>query len=140
MLSRVPATVLGAVLGLEGSSLNAGNFGQARRLFADTWVFPQLQDLAGSLASIINVPGGSELWTDTTDMPLLREDAKDAAEIDQVKATAIKTADRRRLHARGRNRDRRPRVDRLPHPHGPRQRPAAGAWRRPCGSAPLRGR
>jgi hypothetical protein len=91
MLSRVPATVLGAVLGLEGSSLNAGNFGQARRLFADTWVFPQLQDLAGSLASIINVPGGSELWTDTTDMPLLREDAKDAAEIDQVKATAIKT-------------------------------------------------
>lgn len=90
MLSRVPATVLGAILGLEGSSLNAGNFGQARRLFADTWVFPQLQDLAGSLASIIDVPGGSELWTDTSDMPLLREDAKDAAEIDGVKAVAIR--------------------------------------------------
>lgn len=91
MLSRVPATVLGAILGLEGSSLNAGNFGQARRLFADTWVFPELQGLASSLAPLIDVPAGSELWTDTSDMSLLREDAKDAAEIDQTKATAIKT-------------------------------------------------
>jgi hypothetical protein len=31
----------------------------------------------------------SELWFDTADMPLLREDAKDAAEIEQIKATTI---------------------------------------------------
>lgn len=91
MLSRVPATVLGIMSGLKGSSLNAGNFGQTRRLFADTWVFPQLQSLCAALATIIDVPAPAELWTDTYDMPLLREDGKDAAEIDQVKATAIKT-------------------------------------------------
>lgn len=89
MLSRVPAPVLGIAAGLEGSSLNAGNFGQARRLFSDTWVFPTLQDLAHSLTPIIDVPRDAELWFDTIDMPLLREDAKDAAEINQVNATTI---------------------------------------------------
>lgn len=91
MLSRVPAPVLGIAAGLEGSSLNAGNFGQARRLFADTWVFPALQDLAHALSPVIDVPSRSELWFDTIDMPLLREDAKDAAEINSQKAATIAT-------------------------------------------------
>ena len=89
MLSRVPAPVLGISAGLEGSSLNAGNFGQARRLFADTWVFPALQDLAHALSPVIDVPPRAELWFDTIDIPLLREDAKDAAEINEVKARTI---------------------------------------------------
>lgn len=89
MLSRVPAPVLGIAAGLEGSSLNAGNFGQARRLFADTWVFPTLQDLAHALSPVIDVPPRAELWFDTIDIPLLREDAKDAAEINSVNATTI---------------------------------------------------
>lgn len=89
LLSRVPAPILGISEGLAGSSLNAGNFGMARRLFADTWVYPTLQDLAGSLADIVDVPPGAELWFDTADMPLLREDAKDAAEIEDLKATTI---------------------------------------------------
>ena len=89
MLSRVPAPVLGIAAGLEGSSLNAGNFGQARRLFADTWVFPALQDLAHALSPVIDVPPRAELWFDTIDIPLLREDAKDAAEINSTKATTI---------------------------------------------------
>jgi phage portal protein BeeE len=90
-LSRVPAPILGISEGLAGSSLNAGNFGMARRLFADTWVYPTLQDLAGSLADIVDVPPGAELWFDTADMPLLREDAKDAAEIAQLEATTVTT-------------------------------------------------
>jgi len=89
VLSRVPAAVLGISEGLAGSSLNAGNFGTARRIFADTWVYPNLQDLAASLAAIVKVPSDAELWFDTSDMPILREDAKDAAEIEQVKATTI---------------------------------------------------
>lgn len=91
ILSRVPAPILGISEGLAGSSLNAGNFGMARRLFADTWVYPTLQDLAGSLADIVDVPNGAELWFDTADMPLLREDAKDAAEIAQIEATTVTT-------------------------------------------------
>lgn len=91
MLSRVPAPVLGIAAGLEGSSLNSGNFGQARRLFADTWVFPALQDLAHALSPVVDVPSRAELWFDTIDIPLLREDAKDAAEINAQKATTIAT-------------------------------------------------
>jgi phage portal protein BeeE len=89
VLSRVPAPLLGISEGLAGSSLNAGNFGMARRMFADTWVYPALQDLAAALAPLVKVPADAELWFDPADMPILREDAKDAAEIEQVKASTI---------------------------------------------------
>jgi phage portal protein BeeE len=89
VLSRVPAALLGISEGLAGSALNAGNFGQARRSFADTWVFPMLQDVAAALARLVQVPAGAELWFDVTDMPLLREDAKDAADIEAVKQATI---------------------------------------------------
>jgi len=89
MLGRVPAPLLQISEGLAGSSLNAGNFGMARRIFADSWVYPTLQDLAASMSTIVRVPSDAELWTDTADIPLLREDAKDAAEITQTDATTI---------------------------------------------------
>lgn len=89
VLSRVPAPLLGISEGLAGSSLNAGNFGQARRSYADIWVYPTLQDLCASSANLIDVPADAELWFDVIDMPILREDARDAAEIDQIKMTAI---------------------------------------------------
>lgn len=95
MLGRVPAPLLGISEGLQGSSLNAGNFGMARRIFADSWIYPSLQDLAASLESLLTVPTArngepdAELWFDVADMPLLREDARDAAEIEQIKMTTI---------------------------------------------------
>jgi phage portal protein BeeE len=88
-LSRVPAAILGIAEGLAGSSLNAGNFGMARRIFADSWVYPTLRSLAGSLAPLVDVPADSELWFDVLDVPLLREDAKDAAEITEIQARTI---------------------------------------------------
>jgi phage portal protein BeeE len=89
VLSRVPASLLGISEGLAGSALNAGNWSAARRSFADTWVYPSLQDLAASLAPLVNVPADAELWFDVTDIPLLREDAKDAAEITSIQAATI---------------------------------------------------
>lgn len=89
VLSRVPAPLLGISEGLAGSSLNAGNFGMARRMFADTWIFPTLQDLCASLSTLLNVPADAELWFDPADMPILREDAKDAADIEHVKMQSI---------------------------------------------------
>lgn len=89
MLSRVPAALLQISEGLSGSSLNAGNFGMARRIFADSWVFPILQDVCRALAPLISVPLDAELWFDTSDIPLLREDEKDAAEIVSSQATTI---------------------------------------------------
>jgi phage portal protein BeeE len=98
MLGRVPAPLLGISEGLAGSSLNAGNFGMARRIFADSWIYPSLQNLSSSLEALLTVPSNprsgiadAELWFDTADMPLLREDARDAADIEQVKATTITT-------------------------------------------------
>ncbi len=88
-LSRVPASLLGISEGLAGSSLNAGNFDSARRVFADTWVSPTLQDYAASLAPLVDVPDDAELWPDTSDMPILRDDSKAAAEILQLQASTM---------------------------------------------------
>jgi hypothetical protein len=90
-LSRVPAALLGISEGLQGSSLNQGNFGMARRMFADTWITPTLADLASALEKLLVVPEDAELWFDTRDIPLLREDAKDAAEIQKIYAGTINT-------------------------------------------------
>ena len=90
VLSRVPAPLLGISEGLAGSSLNAGNFGMAGRMFADTWVYPALQDIAAALAPLVTVPAFAELWFDVSDIPLLREEAKDAADIEQTKANTIR--------------------------------------------------
>jgi phage portal protein BeeE len=88
-LSRVHPVILGIAEGLAGSSLNAGNFGMARRIWADTWIYPTLQDLSACLGTIIKVPSDAELWFDVGDMPILREDAKDAADIEHVKMQGI---------------------------------------------------
>jgi phage portal protein BeeE len=88
-LSRVPASLLGISEGLQGSTLNAGNFGMARRMFADTWVYPSLQDISSALVPVVDMPSDAELWFDTRDMPILREDAKDAAEIQSILAATI---------------------------------------------------
>lgn len=90
--------LLGLSEGLQGSSLNAGNFGAARRITADRWIYPTLQDLAASLASLVKPPRSgrsgeqddAELWYDTRNMPILREDARDAADIQQVKQVTIR--------------------------------------------------
>lgn len=90
VLSRVHPVILGIAEGLAGSALNAGNFAMARRLWADTWIYPTLQGMAGALAPLIAVPPDAELWFDPADMPILREDAKDAAEITQIQAITIR--------------------------------------------------
>jgi phage portal protein BeeE len=89
MLSRIPAAILQISEGLQGSALNAGNFGPARRTLVETFVYPWLQDLARALAPLVDVPIDAELWFDSTDMPILREDAKDAAEITKTDAGTI---------------------------------------------------
>lgn len=92
MLSKVPAPILQISEGLQGSSLNAGNWSQARRNFADIWIYPTLTSLCAALGTIVKAPTDAELWWSTADMPLLREDAKDQAEILTAQVTAVKTA------------------------------------------------
>jgi phage portal protein BeeE len=87
--ARVHPAIVGLSEGLQGASLNAGNFAAARRLVADGFLHPAWGNFAGSMQTIVPAPRGSRLWTDTRDIPFLREDRKDAAEIERIKGATI---------------------------------------------------
>lgn len=88
--SRVPAAILGIKEGLQGSTLNAGNFGQARRAMADTWLFSNLRSMCATLDRLVPSGPGRMLGYDHN-LPFLREDAKDAAEILRMNADTVRT-------------------------------------------------
>jgi len=84
----VPPVIVGLSKGLDSSTYS--NYSQARRRLADGTAHPYWQNLAGSLQRIVPAPdSSSRLWYDATDVPFLREDEKDAADIQQVRATTI---------------------------------------------------
>jgi hypothetical protein len=95
--ARVPPVLVGLSEGLQGSSLNAGNFGVARRAFGDGTIRPlwrmaaaSLQPLLGQLTSPKLQQPGVELTFDDRDVAYFREDAADVANIQQIQAVAIR--------------------------------------------------
>lgn len=84
----VPPVIAGFSEGLQSATYS--NYSQARRRFADATLRPLWRNCAGSLARIIPVPWGSELWYDDSDIAFLREDQKDEAEVQSLQAQAIK--------------------------------------------------
>lgn len=88
----VPPVIVGLSEGLSGSSLNAGNYGQARRRFADGTLHPLWMDAVGSMQQILAPPNaGTRLWYDTRDVPFLREDRDAAAKIQQEQASTMRS-------------------------------------------------
>jgi phage portal protein BeeE len=85
--ARVPPIVAGMIAGLESATY--ANFAAARRAFADGTVRPLWRNFCGSMARIVDVPTGAELWYDDRDIPWLAEDVKDAAAIQAVEAGTI---------------------------------------------------
>jgi hypothetical protein len=85
----VPPVIVGLSEGLQAATYS--NYSQARRRFADGTMRPYWRNISGSLARIIDVPQGAELWYDTRDIAFLREDEKDGAAITSLKSVAIKT-------------------------------------------------
>jgi hypothetical protein len=85
----VHPTIVGLSEGMQGSSLNAGNFNMARRLFAEGTLSTLWRNVAASLSTLVPPPPGAELWCDTRDVPFLREDQKDAADIQREEAGTI---------------------------------------------------
>lgn len=84
----VPPVIVGLAKGLDSSTYS--NYAQARRRLADGTAHPLWQNLAGTLQRIVPPPdAGSRLWYDATDVPFLREDEADAANIQQVRAATI---------------------------------------------------
>lgn len=90
LAARVPAAILGISEGLAGSSLNAGNLGVARRLFADGLMRSNWATACAALTPMVRVPADSQLWHDTSRVAFLREDETDAAQITQAKAAAMR--------------------------------------------------
>jgi phage portal protein BeeE len=88
--SGIHPTIVGLSEGLAGSSLNQGNFGAARRLVADKTLWWLWANFAGSMETLVPPPTGAQLWIDASTIPFLREDRKDAAEIQQIKAATIR--------------------------------------------------
>jgi hypothetical protein len=84
-------TVIGLSEGLQGASLNAGNYAAARRSTADRTFRPLWRSLCGSYETLVTPPRNAELWVDLDGVAFLREDQKDAAEIMAIKATTIAT-------------------------------------------------
>lgn len=85
----VPPIIVGLSEGLQAATYS--NYGQARRRFADGTIHPLWSNVAGSLQTIVPPPLASRLFYDARDVPFLREDAKEVAEILSKKAGAIRT-------------------------------------------------
>jgi phage portal protein BeeE len=84
-----PPVLVGLSEGLQGSSLNAGNYGAAKRSFVDGAMRPAWGAFCGAFQWLVNVPPAAQLWYDDRDIPFLREDVKDQAEILSANATTI---------------------------------------------------
>ena len=87
----VPPVVVGLSEGLQGSSLNAGNYAASMRRFADLTIRWLWENACGSLATLVPVPSDAELWYDDRFVPALQADRKDAAAIQGEQAKTIRT-------------------------------------------------
>jgi phage portal protein BeeE len=82
--AQVPPVLLGL------TEAKYAEYPHARRRFADGTMHPLWASAAGALGQIMPTFGkDSRLWYDADDIPFLREDEKDAAEITQTRATTL---------------------------------------------------
>lgn len=77
--------------GLQGSSLNAGNYGAAKRQFADMTLRPLWRSASAALSKLAPPPPNKRLWYDTRDIEFLKDDRKDQTEIMQQSASTIRS-------------------------------------------------
>lgn len=86
---RVPPTIVGINDGLQGSSLNEGNFRSAKDLLGDAVIRPLWRSLCACYSVLIDVPTGTRLWYDDRDVAFLLEDRKRLADMQVSQVTAI---------------------------------------------------
>lgn len=86
----VPASYLGITESLQGSALTTGNYGSARRRYADGTIRPLWRDAAGAAQVVLRRPAAARLWYDDTHVAFLQEDVKDAADIRRADAGTIR--------------------------------------------------
>jgi phage portal protein BeeE len=87
----VPPVLAGFSEGLQAATYS--NYGQARRRFADGTIHPLWQKASGCLEHLVRESGLSSairLWYDSRDVPFLREDQEQAAEIQYKRALTVR--------------------------------------------------
>ncbi|MEU0040238.1 phage portal protein [Streptomyces sp. NPDC006333] len=84
----VPPSWVAFFEGMQGSTLNAGNYDSARRRFSDGTMAHLWGNAASSLQSLLAAPKGASLWYDNR-IPFMREDAKDLATVQSQEASTI---------------------------------------------------
>lgn len=85
----VPPVIVGLSEGLQAATYS--NYSQARRRFVDGTLRPLWGSFAGAFRFLVDVPAGARLWYDDRDIPFLREDVKDQAEIFARDAQSART-------------------------------------------------
>lgn len=89
--ARVHPVIVGLSEGMQGSSLNAGNFKAAKDSFADQELRFLWSSFAGALQNVVTPPAGARLWYDDRDVPFLRADMNDRADVMDKEANIIRT-------------------------------------------------
>jgi hypothetical protein len=89
--SGIHPVIIGLSEGLQGSSLNAGNFAAARRVTTDRTLDWLWESCASSFEPLVAPQRQARLAIDKRDIPFCREDAKDASEIQATQANTIHT-------------------------------------------------
>ncbi len=87
--SGVPPSISGFSEGMQGSTLNEGNYGAQKQVFSDLTMESLWGIAAQSLAQLVVVPSGAELVADKRNVPFLAEDKKIAAETFALKMQAL---------------------------------------------------
>jgi len=87
--ARVHPVVAGLSEGMQGSSLNSGNYAVARRAFTDGTLRPLWEEAASTMEVLFPPPHGSRLVLDTRNVAFVREDERDIAEIHKINANSI---------------------------------------------------
>lgn len=91
----VPPIIAGFSEGLEAATYS--NYGQARRKFGDHFARPQWRSFTAAVAHLVDQPkvfdptATIRLWYDDRDIPFLREDMRDEAEIKGRDAATVRT-------------------------------------------------
>lgn len=87
--ARVPAVLVGFSEGLQAATYS--NYASARRMAADGLLHPLWVSAAQALGQTIRPPSGAEFWYDSRDIPFLREDKADEANIRQTDGQTIRS-------------------------------------------------
>ncbi len=87
--ARVHPSMVGLSEGMQGSSLNEGNYNAAKNAFGDGTMRPLWRSLCNAYDVLVTDKPDARLWYDDRDIAFLREDRLKVAQLQQAQATTI---------------------------------------------------